>query len=56
MEWELSSRIRLDGRSEPPPLGSNSVCRRLSEFLGLGGETDLILMGLMSSGGIVSVL
>ena len=57
MERELSSRARLDGRSEPPTLGSNSVCRRFSEYLELGGVVDLLLMGWTSSDdGIVSVL
>ena len=57
MERELSARARLDGRSEPPPLASNSVCRRFSEYLELGGVVDLFLMGWTSSeDGIVSVL
>ena len=55
MERALSSRARLDGRSE---LGSSLACRRFSEILELGpGVGDLLLMSWMSSGGgIVSVL
>lgn len=57
MGRELSSRGRLDGRSEITPLGSESVCRRFSENLELGGVADLLFMGWTSSeGGIVIVL
>jgi hypothetical protein len=45
VERRLSSRARLDGGSEPPALGSNSACRRFSEYLEVGGVADLFLMG-----------
>lgn len=58
MEPGLSSRARLNGRSELPALVSNLACRRFSEILELGpGVGDLLPMNWMSSGGgIVGVL
>ena len=51
----MSSRARLDGRFEPSPLASSSVCRRFSDFLELGpGVGDLLSMNWMSSGGRIA--